>query len=108
MIYLNIFFLFQNSITCYSDIQNIENVFRRISSQLNNNEKHFKSLKIQKDKRNNFITLNSYSFWDIKFDEFYGENIRLIHNNAFSNATETIKLIKIQVGYVSHIQSTEL
>ena len=37
------------------------------------------------------MLLNDSSFWDITFDVFYGHNTKLISNNAFGKATETIE-----------------
>lgn len=46
--------------------------------------------------------LNESSFWDITFEEFDGENIKLIHNNAFGKSAQKIKTIKLNYGYVNH------
>ena len=43
--------------------------------------------------------LDHSSFWDIKFDEFYGNNIKLISNNAFGQAAKTVKLMTINDFY---------
>ena len=46
--------------------------------------------------------MSNSSFWNIKFYYFYGENIKLIHNNAFGNTSKTIKKISIYSMYVNH------
>ena len=46
--------------------------------------------------------MGNSSFWDIKFDYFYGENNKLIHKNTFGNASKTIKKISIYSMYVNH------
>lgn len=69
---------------------------------MKDDEKHFKTLTIKKDSKNDYLVLDNSSFWDIKFDYLYGENIQLIHNNAFGKASETIKKINISNGYVNH------
>ena len=63
---------------------------------MNETDKHFKQLVMGYDyyngNYNNNIVLNDSSFWDITFDEFYGYNMKLISNNAFGKAAQTIKL----------------
>lgn len=59
---------------------------------MNQEQKHFNSVRIYTV---NFgvdqLVLNDNSFWDITFDEFVGDNIDLIHQNAFGKAAKTIK-----------------
>ena len=46
--------------------------------------------------------LNELSFWDITFDKFEGQNIKLIHNNAFNKTSELIeKFVNID-GYINN------
>ena len=66
---------------------------------MNQTDKHFKLLWIN-SVRNNYLLLNDLSFWDITFDQFYGSNIKLISNNAFGKATETIK--KVSFHQLNH------
>ena len=93
---------------CPSNITNIQQVFKSISSQLNQTEKHFKKLIVYETKGlkvQDYLVLNDSSFWDITFDEFYGNNIKLISNNAFGQGAETVNTIYINciLGYVDQL-----
>lgn len=46
--------------------------------------------------------MNESSFWDVIFEEFHGENIQFIHNNAFGKTAKKIKTIKLDYGFVNH------
>ena len=65
---------------------------------MNETDKHFKEIHI--DLNDGYLVLNDSSFWDITFDEFYGYNTKLMSNNAFGKATETIQYFR--VFHVNH------
>lgn len=46
--------------------------------------------------------MNESSFGDITFEEFDGENIKLIHNYAFGKTAKKIKTMKLNYGFVNH------
>ena len=48
------------------------------------------------------MILNDTSFSDLTFSNFYGENVKLISNNAFGKASETIKSFTLTYPYVNH------
>ena len=75
---------------------------------MNQTEKHFKKLIVYETKGlkvQDYLVLNDSSFWDITFDEFYGNNIKLISNNAFGQGAETVNTIYINciLGYVDQL-----
>lgn len=86
-----------------SDITNVEEIFKSISSQLNQTEKHFKLVKIIRPKGSQVyeLVLNENSFWDITFDQFQSNDIVKIHHNAFGKAAQTVK--KVVLNPSSHI-----
>ena len=89
-------------LTCYTNITNIKQVFKSISSQLIQTEKHFSWLKICESNTTNHYILNDTSFEDITFDNFFGENINLIHHNAFGKSARTIKKLILLHAYLNH------
>ena len=92
---------------CPSNITDIQQVFKLISAQLNQTEKHFQKLIIyetDKLKVQDYLVLNDLSFWDITFDHFEGYNIKLISSNAFGQASKTLNSIYNWYGlnHVNH------
>ena len=82
---------------CPSNITNIQQVFKSISAQLNQTEKHIKYLYFdytERSEEQNNLVLSDSSFWNITFDYFYGDNIKLISNNAFGQAANTVNFIQ--------------
>ena len=95
---------FKDKIKCPSNVTNLNEIFKEASNQLNETERHFKQFIIYETdlKPENYLILNDSSFGDVTFDYFNGQNIKLIHRNAFGKATKTIKTIIIHNGYVNH------
>ena len=80
-------------------------IFKFASNNLKSKEKHFKILKINSIKdlpENDYLILNESSFSDITFDEFNGENIQFIHNNAFDKTFKSIKYFTNSNGEINH------
>ena len=96
------FYLSQNMLVCYSNMTNPNQVFKSISSQLNQSQKHFDCIKIRQSNATQYLVLDNNSFDDISFDNFVGENIKFIHHNAFGGASKAIKKFILRNGYVNH------
>ena len=89
-------FYIKNFIKCPSNVTKLSDIFRLASDHMNQTDKHFQHFEIDFD-QNNYLLLNDLSFWDITFDNFYDKNVKLISNNAFGRAAETIKYISAHI-----------
>ena len=66
-----------------------------ISKNANQTEKHFEYLLIQYTKnlkRENYMILNDSQFGDLTFDDFSGQQIKLISNNAIGNSVNSVSI----------------
>ena len=90
--------IFQDIFTCSLNVTNLNEIFRLISDNLTNEtDKNFEKIKIlnlQHKGKDTFI-LNDTSFWDITFQEFDGQHIKYITNDAFGKSSSTIKSFKV-------------
>ena len=80
------------------NVTNLNETFRFISDNLiNETDKSFKKIQIfnlQHKEKDTFI-LNDTSFWDITFEQFDGQHIKYISNDAFGKSSSTIKSFKV-------------
>lgn len=89
-------------LVCYSNMTSPSQVFKSISSQLDQSQKHFDRLKIRQSNTTHNFVLDDNPFYDISFDHFIGENIKFIHHNAFGGTSKVIKKFVLRNGYVNH------
>ena len=89
-------------LVCYSNMTNPNQLFKSISSKLNQSQKHFDCLKIRQSNTTQDFVLDDNSFYDISFDNFIGENIKFIHHNAFGGTSKAIKKFILRNDYVNH------